>query len=83
MNIFAILCYISAPLPLFPYFLFLRSLIEPKIPNFPYTCLFTFFGNIITTGELMHTASKERMMPELMFSSERMPQVLITDSKVK
>ena len=34
-------------------------------------------------GELTHTASKERMVPKLMFLSERMLQLLITDWKVK
>ena len=35
------------------------------------------------TGELMHTASKERMVPELMFSSERTPQLSKPASKVQ
>ena len=35
------------------------------------------------TGELAHTTSKKKMAPELMFSSERVPQLSITDSKVK
>ena len=35
------------------------------------------------TGEPMHTASKERMTPELMFSSERMPQLSKTVLKVQ
>ena len=35
------------------------------------------------TGEPMHTVSKERMAPELMFSSERMPQLSKTASKVQ
>ena len=35
------------------------------------------------TGEPTHTASKERMAPELMLSSERTLQLSITDSKVK
>ena len=33
------------------------------------------------TGEPAHTASKERRVPELMFSSEYVPQLSITDSK--
>ena len=32
------------------------------------------------TGEPIHTASKERILPELMFSSEQVP---LTDAKVK
>ena len=44
--------------------------------------LFTFC-NIIMTGEPTHTTSKERMEPELMFSSERVPQLSSTDLKVK
>ena len=35
------------------------------------------------TGEPTHTASKERMAPELMFSSERAPQLSKTASKVQ
>ena len=35
------------------------------------------------TGEPMHTASKEWMIPEVMFSTERMPQLSITDLNVK
>ena len=35
-------------------------------------------GNIIMTGEPLHTTSKERMAPELMFSSEHVPQLSIT-----
>ena len=35
------------------------------------------------TGEPTHTASKERMVPELMLSSERMPQLSNTASKVQ
>ena len=35
------------------------------------------------TCEFMHTASKEWMAPEVMFSTELMPQISITDSKVK
>ena len=35
------------------------------------------------TGEFVHTTSKKRMVPELMFSSEGMPQLSITDLKVK
>ena len=31
------------------------------------------------TGEPMHTASKERMVPELTFSSERVTQLSITE----
>ena len=34
-------------------------------------------------GEPVHTASKERIMPEVMFSTERMSQISITDLKVK
>ena len=34
------------------------------------------------TGEPTHTASKEIRAPELMFSSEHLPQLSITDSKV-
>ena len=35
------------------------------------------------TGEPMHTASKEKLVPELMFLSERTPQLSISDSQVK
>ena len=35
------------------------------------------------TGESMHTTSKERMAPELMFSSERAPHQSKTASKVQ
>ena len=35
------------------------------------------------TGEPTHTASKERMVPELMFSSERVPQLSQTASKMQ
>ena len=35
------------------------------------------------TGEPTHTSSKERMAPELMVSSERMPQLSQTASKVQ
>ena len=66
---------------MFPYF-FLRSLIELIIHNFCYTCLFTFC-NIAKTGEPMHTTSKERIAPDLMFLSECIPQLSITDWTVK
>ena len=33
-------------------------------------------------GELTHTTSKERMVPELMFLFEQMPQLSITDPKM-
>ena len=39
--------------------------------------------NIIMTSEPIYTTSKERMALEIMFSSECMPQLSITDSKVK
>ena len=57
------------------------------IPNRTYfflklVCLL-FFCNIIMTGEPTHTASKERMVPELMLLSERMPQLSNTASKVQ
>ena len=35
------------------------------------------------TGELMHTASKERMVPKVMFSTEHVAQISIADSKMK
>ena len=35
------------------------------------------------TDEPTHTASKERMVPDLMYSSERKPQLLIMDLKVE
>ena len=35
------------------------------------------------TGEPMHTASKEMMATEVMFSTERAPQISIINSKVK
>ena len=42
-----------------------------------------FFCNIIITGEPTHTASKERMAPELMLPSEHVPQLSNTASKVQ
>ena len=45
-----------------------------KLLNFLYTCLFTFFCNIIMSGEPMYTASKERMVSEVMFLTECAPQ---------
>ena len=56
-------------------------LFKLKSSHFPYTCLFTF-GDIIMTVEPTHTTSKERMVPEVMFLTERMTQLSITDSKV-
>ena len=47
------------------------------------TKFLVFIYTFLFTGEPMHTASKERMVPELMFLSERTPQVSITNSKVK
>ena len=47
-----------------------------QIPNF--VCL--LFCNVVVTGEPTNTASKERITPELMFSSN---QLSITDLKVK
>ena len=35
------------------------------------------------TGDPTHTASKEKMAPELMFSSECAPQLSVTDLKVQ
>ena len=35
------------------------------------------------TGEPVHTTSKKRMAPELMFSSEHVPQLSVTDLKMK
>ena len=35
------------------------------------------------TGGAMHTASKERMMPEVMFLTECVPQLSIADFKLK
>ena len=46
------------------------------------TCLFTLC-NLIMTCEPTHTASKERMVPELMSLSKCMPQLSITASKVQ
>ena len=42
-----------------------------------------FFWNIIRTGESTHTTSKERMAPELMYSSERVPQLSNTALKAQ
>ena len=50
------------------------------IPNqsiFPYTCLFTFFCNIIMTGFIR--IYRIRMAPDLLFSSEHAPQLSITE----
>ena len=35
------------------------------------------------TGEPTHAALKQRITPEVMFSTKRAPQISITDSKVK
>ena len=53
-------------LPCFLTFFFL-FLIELKIPNFSLNVFVYFFCNIIMTGKPTHTASKERIVPELMF----------------
>ena len=54
---------------------------EYLIPNsVKLVCL--FFCNVTMTGEPMHTASKERMAPELMFSSECASQISNTESAV-
>ena len=58
-------------------------LIELNIPNFSLHLFVYFFKNIIMTGEPMHTASKERIAPELMISSEHVPQLSNTASKVQ
>jgi len=34
--------------------------IDCKITNFPYTCLFTFFGNSYNIGELTSATSKKK-----------------------
>ena len=51
--------------PLFLYFFSYG--IKLKIPYFLIILVCLLFGNIIMTGELVHTASKERMATELMF----------------
>ena len=54
-----------------------------KILNFSLNLFVYFFCNIIMAGEPTHTASKERMAPELMFSPEHVPQLSNTASKVQ
>ena len=49
-------------------------LIELNIPKFSLHLFVYFFCNITMTGEPMHTASKEGIAPELMISSEHVPQ---------
>ena len=49
------------------------------IVNF-FLYLFVYF---IMTSEPTHTASKERIVPEVIFSTEHMPQLSITDLKKK
>ena len=71
-------------LPCFPtFFSMISNKSNLKFLFFPLTCLFTYFCNIVMTGEPTHTASKERMVPELMFLSERAPQLSKTASKVQ
>ena len=73
-------------LPCFPTFFFNDPLSNLKFLIFLYICLFVcllFVTLIIITGEPVHTASKERMAPKLMFSCECAHQLSITDSKVK
>ena len=65
-------------IPLTP-FIFYDPYSNLKFQVFPSTCLFTFCNKIMT-GKPAHTPSKERMVPELMFSSECAP---IIDLKVK
>ena len=69
--------------PLFPYFFSMIPIIKLKIPNFALHLFLYFFCNIIMTGEPTGTASKERIAPELMFSSKRASQVSNTASKVQ
>ena len=42
--------------------------IDCKITNFPYICLFTFFGNNYNIGELISVTSKERMTTNIIFA---------------
>jgi len=42
--------------------------IDCKIINFPYTTLFTFFGNNYNIGELTNVTSKERMTTNVIFA---------------
>ena len=58
----------ASDLPCFHTY-FLWSLIELEVPNFS----LYLFCNIIMTGELVHTALKETVVPDLLFSSERLP----------
>ena len=51
--------------------------------NFFLKLVCLLFCNIIMTGEPTHTESKERMVPELMFSSECMPHLSKTASIVQ
>jgi len=43
-------------------------LIDYKITNFPYTCLFTFLVTITIFGELTSDISKERMIMNIIFA---------------
>ena len=45
--------------------------------------MLTFFVTLLMTGGPTYAASKERMAPELMFLSERVPQLSKTASKVQ
>ena len=42
--------------------------IECKITNFPFTCLFTFFGNNYSIVEFISANSKERMTTNIIFA---------------
>ena len=55
-------------LPCFPTFCFY----DFKILKFS---LYLFVYFFVMTGEPMRTTSKERMVPEVMFSTERIPQL--------
>ena len=66
-----------------PPFVSLLLSMKLKIPNLSLYLFVYFFCNVVMTGEPTHTVSRERMAPELMFSSERASQLSITDSKAK
>ena len=64
--------------PLFPCFF---SMIL-NLSNFSLNLFAYFFCSTIMAGEPTHATSKERMVPDLMFSSERAPQLSKTALKV-
>ena len=46
----------------------MTTLMIVKLQIFAYTCLFTFFGNNYTIGEITSATSKERMTTNIIFT---------------